>query len=149
MNFSPNRFRRFAQALVMSAELSSDIKHLHAHFIHTPASVCAYCSLITGLDWTCSAHAKDIWTSSEKDLSEKIKTTGWVSVCTQFGAEHLKKLAKRAGADENKIKLIYHGLDLERFAKAKHNTPSERNGEDAKSHVRLISVGSCGGKERL
>ena len=40
----------------------ADVGHLHAHFLHTPASVARYAALIAGLDWTVSAHAKDIWT---------------------------------------------------------------------------------------
>jgi hypothetical protein len=31
---SPNRVRRFGQALVLAAELDGDISHLHAHFLH-------------------------------------------------------------------------------------------------------------------
>ncbi len=45
---------------------------LHAHFIHTPASVTAYTSIMTGVPWTCSAHAKDIWTSPDWELTDKL-----------------------------------------------------------------------------
>jgi hypothetical protein len=72
-DFSRNRFRRFGQALVLSAELDPDVVHLHAHFLHTPASVASYASIMTGLRWTCSAHAKDIWTSTDQDLQQKLK----------------------------------------------------------------------------
>src|SRR5262245_12374417 len=34
---TPNRGRRFGQALVLAAELPADIDHLYAHFLHTPA----------------------------------------------------------------------------------------------------------------
>ena len=59
---TPNRIRRFGQSLVLAAELPENVTHLHAHFLHTPASVARYAALITGLSWTVSAHAKDIWT---------------------------------------------------------------------------------------
>ena len=36
---TPNRIRRFGQALVLAAELPEDVTHIHAHFLHTPASV--------------------------------------------------------------------------------------------------------------
>src|SRR5579883_1451086 len=39
---TPNRIRRFGQALVLAAELPSDVGYLHAHFVHTPASVARY-----------------------------------------------------------------------------------------------------------
>ena len=35
---TPNRVRRFGQALVLAAELPRDVSRLHAHFRHTPAS---------------------------------------------------------------------------------------------------------------
>jgi hypothetical protein len=52
-----HRVRRWGQALVLAGELPADIGLLHAHFIHTPASVTQYAALLTGLPWTCSAHA--------------------------------------------------------------------------------------------
>ena len=39
---TPNRIRRFGQALVMAHELADDISHIHVHFLHTPASVARY-----------------------------------------------------------------------------------------------------------
>src|SRR5206468_13005673 len=47
---SPNRVRRFGQALVLAAELPANIGHLHAHFLHTPASVARYTAMISELD---------------------------------------------------------------------------------------------------
>jgi hypothetical protein len=57
---TPNRIRRFGQAAVLAAELGPDIRHLHAHFLHTPASVARYAATMLGLSWSVSAHAKDI-----------------------------------------------------------------------------------------
>ncbi|MCH8188750.1 MAG: colanic acid biosynthesis glycosyltransferase WcaL, partial [Proteobacteria bacterium] len=37
-----NRIRRFGQALVLAHELGAEVRHLHAHFLHTPASVTRY-----------------------------------------------------------------------------------------------------------
>ncbi|MGD9869225.1 MAG: colanic acid biosynthesis glycosyltransferase WcaL, partial [Hyphomicrobiales bacterium] len=56
----PDLKRRFGQAAVLAAELPPNIEWLHAHFLHTPATVTRYASLITGLPWSCSAHARDI-----------------------------------------------------------------------------------------
>jgi hypothetical protein len=62
-DISRNRFRRLGQAMVLAHEWPDNGEWLHAHFIHTPASVTEYTSMLTGVPWTCSAHAKDIWTS--------------------------------------------------------------------------------------
>jgi hypothetical protein len=67
---TPNRIRRFGQALVLANELPEDVGRLHAHFLHTPASVTRYAASLRGLAWTGSAHAKDIWTSPEWEKRE-------------------------------------------------------------------------------
>jgi len=69
---TPNRIRRFGQALVLAAEAPKDITRLHAHFLHTPASVARYAALLRGLPWSGSAHAKDIWTIPEWEKREKL-----------------------------------------------------------------------------
>ena len=45
-----NRIRRWGQALVLAAELPPGTSRLHSHFIHTPASVTRYTSLMLGLE---------------------------------------------------------------------------------------------------
>ena len=134
-DFSRHRLRRFGQALVMAAELPADITHIHAHFIHTPASVARYVSLLTGLSWTCSAHAKDIWTSSDEDLASKLAAARWVVTCTGVGAERLKSLAMKP----QRVHLSYHGLDLARFD-AGPKKPARRDGSRPAAPVRLLTV---------
>ncbi|HEX6093261.1 MAG TPA: colanic acid biosynthesis glycosyltransferase WcaL, partial [Dongiaceae bacterium] len=106
---TPNRGRRFGQALVLAAELPEDVGHLHAHFLHAPASVTRYAALLTGLPWSCSAHAKDIWTTPGWEKREKLADAAWAVTCTAAGRDHLQALAP-AGKD---VALVYHGLDLQ------------------------------------
>ncbi|TIV01344.1 MAG: colanic acid biosynthesis glycosyltransferase WcaL, partial [Mesorhizobium sp.] len=73
-DFTRNRARRFGQALVLAAEWPEGAGWLHAHFAHTPASVTRYASQLRGLPWSCSAHAKDIWTSADWDLAGKLSS---------------------------------------------------------------------------
>ena len=131
-----NRFRRLGQALVLAAEWPEGAEWLHAHFIHTPASVTAYASLITGVPWTCSAHAKDIWTSPDWELSEKLGRARWTVTCTRNGHEHLKSLA----SEKSRVHLSYHGLDLDRFPPFAGDH-SGRDGSDPGDPVRIVSVG--------
>ncbi len=131
-----NRARRFGQALVLSAEWPRGGAWLHAHFIHTPGSVASYASQITGIAWTCSAHAKDIWTSPDWDLRKKLARARWVVTCTHAGYDHLRNLA----GDPDRIHLSYHGLDLDRFGH--HEGPrSGGNGSDPGNPVTILSVG--------
>ena len=131
-----NRVRRFGQALVLAAELPEDAFWLHAHFMHTPASVAAYASLITGLPWSCSAHAKDIWTSPDWDLKAKLKAARGAVTCTRSGFEHLRSLA----SNPQKIHLSYHGLDLARFGPFERALAA-RDGGQPSDPVIILSVG--------
>ena len=132
---TPNRVRRFGQALVLAGELPADVSRLHAHFLHTPASVARYASLITGLPWSCSAHAKDVWTTPEWEIAGKLASAEWLVTCTAANVRHLSPLGP-PGA----VELVYHGLDFARFrpsAKAR----SSRDGGDEHDPARILSVG--------
>jgi glycosyltransferase involved in cell wall biosynthesis len=135
-DFSRNRFRRFGQALVLAREWPQGAEWLHAHFIHTPASVASYASMITGTPWTCSAHAKDIWTSPDWDLQGKLAAVRWAVTCTHSGYEHLKSLAP----EPERVHLSYHGLDLDRFGPFT-GAHSDADGSDAAHPVQVVSVG--------
>ena len=131
-----NRARRFVQAMVLAAERSDEVSSLHAHFIHTPASVVRYTAMMLQLGWTCSAHAKDIWTSEDWDLADKLAEADWTVTCTRNGCDTLRSLA----TDPSRVHLSYHGLDLSRFSvfdQRKHT----RDGSDAAAPVRFVSVG--------
>ena len=131
-----NRIRRFGQAAVLAAELPGRVSWLHAHFIHTPASATAYASMITGIPWTCSAHAKDIWTSPDWELKGKLAANRWTVTCTRTGYEHLREL----GGPDAHVHLSYHGLDLARFGRFEGER-SRRDGSDPADPVRIVSVG--------
>jgi glycosyltransferase involved in cell wall biosynthesis len=133
---SRNRVRRFGQALVLAAEMPSSIAHLHAHFLHTPASVARYAALIRGLAWSCSAHAKDIWTIPEWEKREKLDASAWVTTCTEVNARHLRSLVDGTP----RVDLNYHGIDTRRFPAPPSARPA-RDGRDAESAVELLTVG--------
>jgi glycosyltransferase involved in cell wall biosynthesis len=127
--------RRFGQALVLAAELPPDVAHLHAHFLHTPASVTRYAALLHGLTWSVSAHAKDIWTTPEWEKREKLAASAFATTCTACNASHLRALASRARVD-----LVYHGVDVARFP-PHVDARAPRDGTDASSPVQLLAVG--------
>lgn len=135
---SRNRVRRFGQAMVLATMLPDDIEHIHAHFMHTPASVARYAARMRGLPWSFSAHAKDIWTSPAWEKAEKLGDCTWAVTCTRANRDHLAALAPGA-----RVELVYHGLDLTCFTPPPEQ-PSERpspDGGDAARPVMLLSVG--------
>jgi len=138
---TPNRGRRFGQALVLAAELRGRVAALHAHFIHTPGSVARYAALLMDLPFSISAHAKDIWTIPDWEKAEKLAACRFAVTCTAVGHAHLQALAPPGRVD-----LVYHGLDLARFAAPPASRPA-RDGRDPADPVRILSVGRAVAKK--
>jgi glycosyltransferase involved in cell wall biosynthesis len=131
---TPNRIRRFGQAMVLVREAPTELQFLYAHFLHTPSSVTRYASHLLGIEWGFSAHAKDIWTTPEWEKREKLADASFAITCTEFGAAHLRSLS--CGAP--RLDLVYHGLDLARFP----GPPPPRALRDGSDEaVELVSVG--------
>ncbi len=129
-DWTANRIRRFGQALVLANELGTDVQHLHAHFLHTPASVTRYAAKLKELPWSCSAHAVDVWTTPTWEIKEKLSELQWMVTCTRANEEYLKTIAPTP----SKVSLAYHGVDMSRF----HNDDVIiKSG----SPVRFLSVG--------
>ena len=135
-DFTPNRVRRWGQALVLAAELPPSIERLYAHFLHTPASVTRYAATMRGLPWSVSAHAKDIWTSESWDVSEKLADCAWLVTCTNLGLQRLKELAPHP----ERLRLVYHGLDFAHLPPPPPARP-RRDGTDPQDPVTVLSVG--------
>lgn len=131
-----NRIRRFGQACVLAAEMPAEVLGMYAHFLHTPSSVARYAAIIRGLPWSFAAHAKDIWTSPEWELREKLSAAShgarFGATCTGFGAKHLQDLSDL----RSRVDLIYHGLDLSRFP-----DPPARTWRKAGDPLHMMSVG--------
>ena len=130
-----NRIRRFGQACVLAKELPDSMRAIYAHFLHTPSSVARYAAIIRGIPWSYSAHAKDIWTAPDWELKEKLNTAQFGAsfgvTCTAVGAKHLRSLCD----DDDRIDLVYHGLDLSRFP------PPPLRTDNGKTAIHLLSVG--------
>jgi glycosyltransferase involved in cell wall biosynthesis len=135
-DLTPNRGRRFGQAMVLAHEMPPSVGWIYAHFLHTPASVARYAALMRGLPWSCSAHAKDIYTTPNWEKAEKIAEMEWLVTCTRANVAHLKAVANGAA---DRVGLLYHGIDLTRFP-APPRRP-DRDGSDRNDPVVLLSVG--------
>ncbi len=91
------------------------IAHFHAHFAHSPSSVAQYASILSGLPFSFTAHAKDIYTQKPERLAAKMAEAHFVVTCTRYNREHLQKLAAAHGA-AIPVECVYHGIDLSLFA---------------------------------
>ncbi|MFO1219224.1 MAG: glycosyltransferase family 4 protein [Burkholderiaceae bacterium] len=97
----------FVRAGWLAGRLHDDgVDHLHAHFIAWPADLAAAVSALTGLPFSISAHAKDIYLSSERDLRRRLEAARFTVTCTEFNARTLADIAPRAA-----VHRMYHGVD--------------------------------------
>lgn len=135
---TPNRVRRFGQAAVLAHELGDDVARLHAHFLHTPSSVARYAALLRGLEWSASAHAVDIWTTPPWEKREKLEDSVWTVTCSEAARADLAAHAP-AGRDGQKVRLVYHGIDLSRFPPPGDRRP--RDGTNPSDPALILTVG--------
>ncbi len=89
------------------------ITHIHGHFAHSPTSVTMFAALLSGLPFSFTAHAKDIYTSNPEQLKEKIRLARFVVTCTDYNRRYLENLAEEC---KTPIHCIYHGIDLDLFS---------------------------------
>ncbi len=88
------------------------VAQLHGHFAHSPTSVTMFASLLSGIPFSFTAHAKDIYTSDKEKIYKKIAQAKFVVTCTRHNKEYLQAIA---GKCSTPIYCIYHGIDLNLF----------------------------------
>ena len=115
------------------------IVHLHAHFAHSPTSVAMFASQLSGLEFSFTAHAKDIYTSDRQQLAEKLAKARFVVTCTEYNRRHLAAIADGKAAP---IHRVYHGIDVDLFS-----TLPLKNGQD--DTYRLLTVARMTAKKGL
>ena len=128
--------KEFLRATAIADRLSRtpEVYHLHAHFSHGATTVTWLASLITGLPFSFTAHAKDIYCESLNPaglLSRKMDAAEFVVTCTDANRKHLQRLSSTP------VHCIYHGLnaDFSRLLREQVSAP-QRNG-----HLRVLAVG--------
>ncbi|WP_310619567.1 glycosyltransferase family 4 protein [Flexibacterium corallicola] len=127
---TPELYRRWGQACVLAHELPEDVSWIHTHYLHTPCTVTRYAAGLSGRRWSFSAHAKDIWTTSPDELTQKISGAEWGVTCTKANLSYLQKLTDTP----DKISLVYHGLDFSEF-------PYQENRAQSAATQTIVSVG--------
>jgi len=124
-----------AVALADALDAAGDVGHLHAHFAHGATTVAWLASLITGLPFSFTGHAKDIYQVSQNPaglLRRKMRAATFVATCTRANYEHLRRIAPEAN-----VQLVYHGLNADFARLVAGGVPREAPND----HLRIVSVG--------
>lgn len=109
--------KEFLQAGAIAERVleAGDVSQLHGHFCHGATTITWFASRLTGLPFSFTAHAKDIYQADQNPgdlLARKIRAARFVATCTDANRQHLvARFPEGAG-----IYTIYHGLDTEFFA---------------------------------
>ncbi|MEQ1807685.1 MAG: glycosyltransferase family 4 protein [Burkholderiaceae bacterium] len=116
--------KEFLQAgeIADQVQRAGDVGHLHGHFCHGVATITWFASRMTGIGFSFTAHAKDIYQAELNPgrlLERKLGAARFVATCTCANAHVLR--ARHERPDE--VHAIYHGLDTDWFAPA----PKQQN----------------------
>ena len=99
--------KEFLQAVDLADRLAEagDVRHLHAHFAHGTTTVTWLASKLTGLPFSFTGHAKDIYRESLNPaglLRRKMRAASFVVTCTGANKEHLQRLEPSANVQRPK-----------------------------------------------
>jgi len=93
------------------------VDHLHAHFATWAAGAAASVSRQTGIPYSFTAHARDIYHESvdKKRLALLIEGARFVITVSDFNRRYLEELVRFEGGHGKMIRL-YNGIDLAQFS---------------------------------
>lgn len=106
---------RLGRRITERPSVAPRISHVHSHFAHDPTLVALLAKRLTGVPFSFTAHARDLYQTRPASLSERIHESTSVVTCC---AANLAYLASAAPAgDVAKVRLIHHGLDPSLFGR--------------------------------
>lgn len=128
----------FATEIAYEIDRCGDFVHIHAHFCHDATTVAWMTSRLTGLPFSFTAHAKDIYQRRLNPgdlLPRKLAATSFAVTCTLANVSYLRGKTSMP----EKVHGIYHGLDTKRFLP--RITKPATNSSATGACARLLSVG--------
>lgn len=106
--------KRFIQAGLIAPRLhEAGITHVHAHFASSATSVAYYLHQLVGMDYSFTAHAKDIFinTVAPDVLLRKMRDARFVVTISDYNENFLSAISP-----DTNLNRIYNGLDMEQFS---------------------------------
>jgi glycosyltransferase involved in cell wall biosynthesis len=103
------------QALLLARAVKQRrIVHLHAHFGNVAATVARLATQFAGIEYTFTAHAKDIFHESVRpeELAHKMRDASTVVTVSDYNLDYLRETFGPAA--EHTVR-IFNGLDLQNF----------------------------------
>jgi glycosyltransferase involved in cell wall biosynthesis len=104
--------------------LERGITHLHAHFGSLAARTAEIAAALSGLSYSFTAHAKDIF-HQDVDRSRLARTLAHASHVVTISEYNYRYLRSMYPAETAGLHLVYNGLELERFPYAAPQVPGQ------------------------
>jgi glycosyltransferase involved in cell wall biosynthesis len=110
-----SRWECFAHAVHLAATVQASgqdgalIERIHAHFAHDPALVALLAHRLTGVPFSLTAHARDLYGIPARTLAARTDAAAAVVTCCRANADYLRDTVGVAPL------LVHHGVDLERY----------------------------------
>ncbi len=105
--------------------------HVHAHFAHDPALVGMLVGMLTGLPFSFTGHARDLYQIPASSLAARAERATTLVTCCEANVTFIRETLPNS--EQIPVEVIHHGVDLDRF------TPSEHT--DGNDVPALVSVG--------
>lgn len=105
-----------AQAVHLALAVRREgITALHAHFASLATTVARLASLLTGIPYSFTAHAKDLFHESVDplDVNRKIADASHVVTVSDFNRRHIRE--RYPATARTPVHRVYNGIDLDRF----------------------------------
>ncbi len=107
-------WRQFVRAgFIADVCRTHGVRHVHAHFANAPTTAAHVVNLLSGVPFSFTAHAKDIYLSRPEVIERRLQAAEFTATCTGYNASYLRRIAP--SIEPRKIRLIYHGIDLDAF----------------------------------
>jgi glycosyltransferase involved in cell wall biosynthesis len=128
--------KEFLQAAMIADQLrqAPDVRHIHAHFCHGATTVAWLASKMSGIPFSFTAHAKDLYSPTLNPaglLRRKMDAACFVVTCTDANRDYLQALGSCTP-----VYCIYHGLNADFTSLLQQDAAKHTNG-----HVRALAVG--------
>ncbi|MCH7823684.1 MAG: glycosyltransferase [Acidobacteria bacterium] len=109
--------RRYLAEAVKIAQVTRDrgLQHLHAHFANHPAFVAMLTHLITGIPYSFTAHAKDIYATGPTPAlwRQQVQDAAFAVTVSEANRAYLADILGPGLID--KLHCLYNGVDLKRI----------------------------------
>lgn len=116
-------FKEFLQAGYIACQVleTPTVRLLHAHFCHGATTIAMLASRVSGLPFSFTAHAKDIYLKSLNPgdlLERKMSLARFAVTCTAANQLYLDGIR----SSNSRLHTVYHGLDLSLFTPPTHRS---------------------------